>query len=318
MSLDSQELQDLALALSRHPAVAEKAGIDYAYSPAVEVAGGIALGDDCAAIPDPVGGGHLLFAAEGMLPSFVEDDPWFAGYCAVMVNLSDIAAMGGHPLAITDVLASPSDRIFNEVWAGIQAASKAYDVPIVGGHTTRLKEDQPAALSAAVLGRAGDSLITSFDANPGDHLIYAVDMGGAYRKGKPFWNASTTTAPERLRQELGILPKLAALKLCKAGKDVSNGGIIGTLAMLCQCSEVGVSLDLGAVPVPEHTTWEKWLISFPSYGYLLAVSPEHVDAVGNLFAESEVTVATCGVFTTAERMMICVGDHEAALTVDGR
>ena len=95
MSLDSKALAELARILSCHPAILEKAGIDYAHAPATESAGNIALGDDCAAIPDPVGGGHLLFAAEGMLPAFVESDPWFAGYSAVMVNLSDIAAMGG-------------------------------------------------------------------------------------------------------------------------------------------------------------------------------------------------------------------------------
>ena len=33
--------------------------------------------------------------AEGMLPQFVETDPWFAGWSAVMVNVSDIYAMGG-------------------------------------------------------------------------------------------------------------------------------------------------------------------------------------------------------------------------------
>jgi hypothetical protein len=54
---------------------------------------GIGLGDDCAVIPDA--DGHLLFAIEGLVEDFVEQMPWFAGYSAVMVNLSDVAAMGG-------------------------------------------------------------------------------------------------------------------------------------------------------------------------------------------------------------------------------
>ena len=57
-------------------------------------------GDDCAVLPD--GNGHLLLAIEGLVQDFVEQQPWFAGYSAVMVNLSDIAAMGGRALAVVD------------------------------------------------------------------------------------------------------------------------------------------------------------------------------------------------------------------------
>ena len=62
----------------------------------------IAVGDDCAALRD--GDGFLLFAIEGFIDSFVAADPWFAGYCGIMVNLSDIAAMGGRPIAVVDAL----------------------------------------------------------------------------------------------------------------------------------------------------------------------------------------------------------------------
>lgn len=45
----------------------------------------IRLGDDCAAIPDE--NGYLLLAAEGMAPSLITQDPWFAGWCSVLVNV---------------------------------------------------------------------------------------------------------------------------------------------------------------------------------------------------------------------------------------
>ncbi|MFH7168792.1 AIR synthase related protein, partial [Klebsiella pneumoniae] len=60
----------------------------------------VPAGDDCAAIPD--GDGHLLLAIEGFLDGFVAADPYFAGFCGVMVNVSDIAAMGGTPVAVVD------------------------------------------------------------------------------------------------------------------------------------------------------------------------------------------------------------------------
>ena len=65
----------------------------------------VRLGDDTAAIPD--GEGFLLLAAEGILPELVRSEPRFAGYCAVLVNVSDIYAMGGRPLAVVDALFAP-------------------------------------------------------------------------------------------------------------------------------------------------------------------------------------------------------------------
>ena len=313
MLLNPVALQSLVAQLEAFPAVAEKARIDYAYRPAEEVSGGIRLGDDCAAIPDPVGGGHLLFAAEGMLPSFVEDDPWFAGYSAVMVNLSDVAAMGGRPVAITDIIWSSDDGVQEQIWEGMKAASVAYGVPIVGGHTTPIPQGFSSALGAAVLGRAGEKLITSFDAKPGDRLMLLIDMKGEYRKGKPFWNASTSTKPERLQTELSLLAKVADQGWSCAGKDISNGGMVGTLAMLTNTSKVAVELDLDEVPIPEDTSWGKWLTSFPSYGYFLAVESADVSDVKKLFSDTGITAVECGVFEEGSGVSLHTGGFSSKM-----
>jgi uncharacterized protein len=306
------DLDDLAAFLSRHPAVLEKAWIHRAYAPATDLAGDARVGDDCAAIPNPTGNGYLLFAAEGMLESFVADDPWFAGYSAVMVNLSDIAAMGGRAMAITDVLWASSEEAAEEVWHGMRAAAEAYGVPIVGGHTTHGKGGA-TMLAASVLGYAGEHLITSFDAKPGDHLVIAIDMHGAYRGAKPFWNASTTTMPSRLRADLELLPALAEKGLCASGKDISNGGIAGTLAMLCGTSRVGATLDLAELPCPHDTDMKRWLVSFPSFGYLLAISPDNIDETLSHFVASKITCKVIGSFKSEPGITLSAGDETAEL-----
>ena len=93
----------------------------------------VPVGDDCAAIPD--GDGHLLLAIEGFLDSFVAADPYFAGYCGIMVNLSDVAAMGGRPLAVVDALWSRNAAAADPILAGLRDAATLYGVPVVGGHT---------------------------------------------------------------------------------------------------------------------------------------------------------------------------------------
>jgi hypothetical protein len=98
-----------------------------------DLAQAVAVGDDCAAIAD--GDGFLLFAIEGLVSDFVEAMPWFAGYSSVMVNISDVYAMGGRPLAVVDALWSDGQQGAEQILAGIAAASSAYGVPVVGGHS---------------------------------------------------------------------------------------------------------------------------------------------------------------------------------------
>src|SRR3984893_1771683 len=307
MNSDEATLARLIAFLSGSVSVKEKLRIRTAYEPAQELAGATRLGDDFAAIRD--GDGWLLFAAEGMLPSFVADDPWFAGYSAVMVNLSDVASMGGRPLAIVDVLWAPALDQSSEIWEGMSASSKAYGVPIVGGHTTVTKSGSPF-LAAAVLGKA-NRLMTSFDAQAGDDLLVAVDLRGGWRGEKPFWNASVDAPSERLRANLNLLPKLAENGWCRAGKDISNGGIVGTLAMLLDCSSVGAELWVDQLPRPAGVDLERWLISFPSFGYLLSIPPKYSKRVIADFAAQEIACAVAGRITSTRSLLLRYGAARA-------
>jgi selenophosphate synthetase-related protein len=160
------------------------------------------VGDDCAAIPD--GDGFLLLAIEGFMNGFVAADPWFAGWCGVMVNISDIAAMGGRALAVVDALWADGDEHAAPILAGMKAAAAAYGVPVIGGHSN-LRNDR-SQLSVAILGRA-TKLLSSFDARPGDRLLAAVDLRGEYRPQFDNWQAALGAPPARLRGDLEVLPR---------------------------------------------------------------------------------------------------------------
>lgn len=262
----------------------------------------VPVGDDCAAIPD--GDGFLLLAIEGFMNEFVAGDPWFAGWCGVMVNVSDVAAMGGRPIAVVDAVWAAGETEAQPVLAGMREASRVFGVPVVGGHTnTRTDRGQ---LSVAILGRA-KRLLTSFDAQPGDILVAAFDLRGRYREPFSNWEAATDAPAERLRADLGVLPAIAESGLARAAKDISQGGIIGTAMMLAECSGVGATIDVAAVPKPEGVPLERWLLTFPSYGYLLAVSPANVPAVLARFRERGIAAANVGAVTVDRRVAITDG-----------
>jgi AIR synthase-related protein len=266
------------------------------------------VGDDCAALPD--GDGFTLFAIEGLLPEFVASEPWFAGYCAVMVNVSDVYAMGGRPTALVDALWCRDHPRGEAIWAGMQAAARAYGVPIVGGHTNaRSAHDY---LAVAILGRASH-LLTSFDAKPDDVLLAAIDLRGEHFKAYPYWNCSTGAPPERLREDLQLLVQVADAGLCASAKDISMGGILGTALMLLESSGVGANVDLEAIPHPPGVALEAWLRTFPSFGFVLSIAPGHVEAVRSLFARRGIACAPIGTCTRERALTIRRGAETALL-----
>lgn len=295
------ELIDLAKTLKQSLGIVHKQDIQTVarFLGAENAASRVQLGDDCAAIPDR--DGYLLLAAEGMMPDFVASDPWFAGWSAVMVNVSDIYAMGGRPIAVVDTLWSQDAAISQPLLAGMSAAARAYQVPIVGGHTNARSSYD--ALSVAILGRA-QQLISSFQAQPGDRLLMAIDLRGKLHPKYPFWNAATETAPARLRTDLELLPKLAENGLCDAGKDISMGGVIGTTLMLLETSNCGAVIDLDVIPRPAEIPLDRWLVSFPSYGFLLSIRPDRVLAVEQMFRDRQITCTDIGEVISTPQLML--------------
>jgi hypothetical protein len=262
----------------------------------------IPVGDDCAAIPD--GDGYLLFAIEGFMNEFVAGDPWFAGWCGAMVNISDIAAMGGRPIAVVNAIWANGEAGAAPVLAGLKDAATAFAVPVVGGHTN-VRTDR-GQLSVAILGRA-KKLLTSFDAESGDTLVAAIDLRGRYREPFSNWEAATTAPHARLRGDIELLPLIAEAGLSRAAKDISQGGIVGTAAMLAECSGIAIDIDLRAIPKPAEVALERWLLTFPSFGYLLSVKPWHAAETIARFAARDIAAAAIGSVSQGSRVTVSAG-----------
>ncbi|MGB3407226.1 MAG: sll0787 family AIR synthase-like protein [Jannaschia sp.] len=304
----------LAATLAAHPHVTGKRDIDVACA-----ALGLTQdspgrpGDDAAALRD--GDGWTLMATEGFMNDFVAAAPWFAGWCAVMVNMSDILAMGGRPSAVTNALWAPDVDTATEILRGLKDASKAYGIPIVGGHTN-LRTAQPQ-LAASIHGRA-NALITSFDARPGDVLIAAIDGRGAYAGDTSNFPAFLNAPHDRLRGDMEILPLLAEDGLVTAGKDISQGGLAGTALMLAECSGVAVMIDPARITAPDGDL-TRWMTAFPSFGFLLSVGPDKADAVMARFHARDIGAEVVGHVRPGSTLALTDGatahtvwDHAAA------
>ncbi|MCC7551712.1 MAG: methanogenesis marker 2 protein, partial [Methanobacterium sp.] len=136
----------------------------------------LGFGDDASALD--IGNGQVvLMAADGMWGKLMEADPWWAGYCSVLVNVNDIAAMGGIPLGMTNVLSTQDKDICAQIMDGINEGVRKFNVPMVGGH---VHPDAPYnSLDVAITGVMNrDDLITSCGARPGHKVLVAMDLDG--------------------------------------------------------------------------------------------------------------------------------------------
>jgi selenophosphate synthetase-related protein len=144
-------------------------------------------------------------------------------------------------------------------------------------------------------------------------LIAAVDLRGRYREPFSNWEAATDAPHSRLRGDLELLPTIAEAGLSRAAKDISQGGIVGTAAMLAESSGVAIDIDLEAVPKPDGIALERWLLTFPSFGYLLSVGPHDVAEVTARFAARGIAAADIGTVGHGNRLTI--GDGIASETI---
>ena len=254
------------------------------------------------------GSGYKLLAIEGFINRFVAEDPWFAGWCGVMVNLSDIAAMGGRPLAVVNALWDEAQPHAAQILQGMAAASRAYQVPIVGGHTN-LRSDR-SQLAVAVLGETASPLSSSA-AQAGQTLMVAINLQGRWHPPGNNWDAATRADPAELRRALALLPELAAEGSLCAAKDISQAGLAGTLTMMLESCGLGAEVTLEQIPIPAEIDLEQWLCAFPSFGFLLAVDEARCHEVAQRFAACGIACAVAGHFTREQKLILRYREQRA-------
>ncbi|RMF95748.1 MAG: methanogenesis marker 2 protein [Candidatus Schekmanbacteria bacterium] len=271
----------------------------------------IGIGDDAGVIRGEKGEDFLLLACDGIHPLLVKNEPYAAGKASVMVNVNDIYAMGGVPVGIVNVISYNREENLKAILEGMRKASVKYRVPILGGH---LHPDAECdEISVAILGK-GEKILSSYGANSGDDVIIAVDLKGKKGcKSVNSWDSTSGKDSKLLLTQLSVLNKIANEQLASACKDVSMGGIIGTLGMLLESSKKGAEIDLNLIPCPQDMELLEWLKCFLSYGFLLTSPPQKTKIILNLFKERDIESTAIGRVNESRKVDISYNGEKGTL-----
>lgn len=144
----------------------------------------VGIGDDCAVLR-PRTDRELLVTTDMLMDGRHFDldrhGAEAVGWKALGVNLSDIAAMAGHPLAALVAVALPRDRaiaVAQGLFAGMRPLADRFGVDLVGGDTNAW--DGPLVVSVTVLGEASArGPVLRSAARPGDAVVVTGPLGGS-------------------------------------------------------------------------------------------------------------------------------------------
>ena len=309
------DFKNLVREIQEFKGVTRKSSIDNVISLLKEsynVSGNVVIdiGDDASAID--IGNDQvMLIAADGIWGDIMNVNPYWAGYCSVLVNVNDIAAMGGKPLAMVNIMSISNDDIYEDLLKGIKDGCLKFGVPMVGGHLH--PDGEVDSLGVAIVGIAKkDKIITSFGAEVGDRIIVAIDLDGKpHEMFSLNWDTTYDKDAKLVQDQITAVQYLAENDYIKSGKDISNPGILGTLEMLLETSQKGAIVNLEDIPRNESVEWADWLRSYPGSGFVFTASEEYCEYIKDYLSRFSIEAEVVGEVTDSNSLYLNYQNQQA-------
>jgi thiamine-monophosphate kinase len=227
----------------------------------IELMRGIATGPAARGLNDDVAvleiGGSSIILTQDMMAENVHwlpgADAYDVAWKLVSVNLSDLAAKGAQPLGVMLSFMLGADDWDSGFAAGLSAALKHYDVPLLGGDTVS-NPDGNRSISLTAIGAATHIPIPSRSgAKPGDGVFVTGTLGDAKAgfdviqsgdEGFDELRAAFNKSNALLDEGRMLAPFVTAMM------DISDGLLIDAQRM-AEASKVAIAIDIANVPLSQ-------------------------------------------------------------------
>ncbi|WP_371803941.1 AIR synthase related protein [Candidatus Lokiarchaeum ossiferum] len=212
------------------------------------------IGEDSAAIRlTPESEDLILISTDALLPQFVIKSPYGAGFSSIYVGIDDIMAAGGIPIACTSTVEYGDPKLGEQIFKGMLEATNRFHIPLIRGHTTTDSED--THLTTTIIGTAKISqFLSAKNAQIGNFIAIVWDRDGKpAAANKYYWDTITMKETEEFYGKRDFIRNCIARKLITTCKDISNGGILGTLLQLLEYNKKGAILDIEKINQQYHS-----------------------------------------------------------------
>jgi thiamine-monophosphate kinase len=239
------------------------------------------IGDDCAILQVRTGE-QLLVTTDLCVEDVHFRRKWHpaqsVGHRCLARGLSDIAAMGGRPVACFLSLGIPStmaQKWMDEFLRGLLRLARKFKVTLAGGDTSSAKKITADIL---VLGTvpAGKAVLRS-GARPGDHIYVTGELGGAAAELNRLF-AGERIQPKSANRHFYPIPRIEIGQLLREKNlatsmiDISDGLSVD-LSHICEESGVSALIDASAIPVAKGATMDVALHGGDDYELVFTAPP---------------------------------------------
>lgn len=272
-------------------------------------------GEDCSAI-DP--NGEFCVLSTDPITGAAKDIGWLA----VQINCNDIYSAGAEPIGILlTVLLPPKseEAVLEEIMAGALRGAEQRGIEILGGHTEVTDAVVKPIVSAAVIGKTRNrKILSTGGAAAGQDIVmtkYAGTEGTAilakeweeglrrYLTEEELRNAQEMQAQLSVEREAEIAVAYGATAM----HDATEGGVLGAVWEMAECSGLGVEIFVDKIPVREETKkicramkidWTE-LISSGT----MVIAAENGEKLAERLREEGIAAAVIGHLTESGRYM---------------
>lgn len=276
-------------------------------------------GEDCSAIDL---GGELCVLSTDPITGAAKD----IGYLAVQINCNDIYSSGAEPVGIllTVLLPAESDEaLLEEIMEGALRGAEERKIEILGGHTEVTDAVTKPVISAAVIGKTRNrKVLATGGAKVGQDIVmtkWAGTEGTAIlaKEWEEGLRAYLSTEELQTAQEMkgqlsvGRESEIAYAHGATAMHDATEGGILGAVWEVAECSGLGVDVFVEKIPVREET---KKICAVMKIDYLrlissgtMIIATEKGEELAEKLRENGITAAVIGKLTASGKYMLAGG-----------
>ena len=273
-------------------------------------------GEDCSAVD--LGGEYCILSTDPITGAAKD-----VGYLAVQINCNDIYSSGAEPMGVLlTVLLPPEseEALLEEMMSGAIRAAEERNIEILGGHTEVTDAVIKPVISAAVIGKTRNrKILSTGGAKVGQDVImtkWAGTEGTAilakeweeglrqYLTEEELQNAQAMKAYLSVGKESEIAFAYGATAM----HDATEGGVLGAVWEVAECSGLGVDVFVEKIPVKEET---KKICKAMGIDYLglissgrMIIAAENGEKLAERLQEEGIAAAVIGKLTESGRYML--------------